>query len=322
MNILHLSNTPLSNAPANLAQVQQEAGHTTRLLLHRQSNVNKVFVGGQVWTGWGSDQLDAIVEEADIIHMHNFAWEQEIFRHWPHLAEKCRKKPCLIQYHSARHSIENFDTTINDPFFKGKRAVIAQFHVRQYPEAEFVVPNIIPIYDRRFTPLDAPPFNKPPRVSFAPSNVNLKGWENKGYESTRAVLHKLERVGLIQADIITNTPYEETIVRKKWSDIGLEEIVTGSYHMSFLEYMSLGVATFCSMDTLTEEAMARVVGVQAVKELPSFQCVPETLERELVELLRDPPLILDRGRRARKWMECHWNPTTFVRHFEAVYAQL
>jgi hypothetical protein len=322
MKIIHLSNTPLSNSPSNLAQIQRDAGHDSTLLLHRQSNMNKVFVGGDVWTGMDPEAIAANLSSADIIHFHNFAFEQELFIRHPELADICRKKPCLIQYHSPRNTSENFDTTINDTFFKGRKAVIAQFHVRQYPEAEFVVPNVIPIFDNRFRPLASRPDNFPPRVSFAPSNVNLRGWEDKGFELTRALLNKLERVGIIQTDIITNTPYEETLVRKKWSDIGFEEIVTGSYHMSYLEYMSFGVATFCSMDSLTEAAMARIVGEDAVRELPSFQVVPEIAERELVELLRTPAAIGERGKKSRAWMEKHWNPTVFNRHFEAVYAQL
>jgi hypothetical protein len=322
MKIMHLSNTPLSNSPANLAQIQREAGHDSRLLLHRQSNMNKVFVGGDIWPGMDPEEIAESLKSADIIHFHNFAFEQELFIHHPQLEHICRQKPCIIQYHSPRKSTESFETTIDDPFFKGRKAVIAQFHVRQYPEAEFVVPNVLPIYDDRFRPLATKPMNFPARVSFAPSNVNLRGWEDKGFEMTRALLNKLERVGIVQTDIITNTPYEETLVRKKWADIGFEEIVTGSYHMSYLEYMSFGVATFCSMDSLTEAAMARIVGEDAVRELPSFQVVPETVERELVELLRDPALMRDRGTKSRAWMEKHWNPTVFNRHFEAVYAQL
>jgi hypothetical protein len=152
--------------------------------------------------------------------------------------------------------------------------------------------------------------------------VNLRGWDNKGYEAMRAFLMKFERAGIIQSDIITNTPYEETLIRKKWADIGLEEIVTGSYHLSFLEYMAFGVATFCSMDSHTQNAMARVVGQDAVNALPSLQVVPETVEGQMMNLLRNPEEIYARGRRARSWMELHWNPDTFVKYFKDIYAKL
>jgi hypothetical protein len=322
MKILHLSNTPLSNAPANLAQIQRDAGYEAQVLLHRQTNTNKVFVGGNVWCQMGSEEISECVKSADIIHFHNFAWEQEIFRQYPDLIPVCKRKPCLIQYHSPRHSVESFEATLKDPFFDNRRAVVAQYQVRFYPEAEHIVPNVIPIWDKRFTPLATKISNHPPRVSFAPSNVNLKGWDDKGVAAMRQLFFKLERAGIIQSDIITNTPYEEMLIRKKWADIGFEEIVTGSYHLSFLEYMSFGLATFCSMDSKTESAMEAAVGKDAMHESPWLQVVPERAESTLVELLRSPEEIASRGKRARKWMETHWNPTTFVRHFERIYAQL
>lgn len=322
MNIVHLSNTPLSNSPSNLAQIQREAGHQAAVLLHRQSNINKLFVGGQVWTGMDSEQLAECLEAADIVHFHNFAFEQELFRHHHHLVEICRKKKCLIQYHSPRTSIENFDATINDPFFKGRRAVIAQYHVRQYPEAEHVVPNVLPIFDPRYMPLQMKP-DLPPLISYAPSNVNLRGWDDKGFEATQNVLRKIERSGRANIEVIVNTPYEDTLLKKKWADIGIDEVVTGSYHLSFLEYMSMGVVGVARMDDATKAAMAEIVGENAVYTLPAGTDIDEgTLEQSLLNMLNDRSYLRQQGRYCRAWMERHWNPNTFVKYFEGIYAEL
>ena len=241
MKIIHLSNTPLSNSPANLAQIQNDAGHEAIVLLNQQSNKNKVFVGGTLWSTYSAEELEALFTEADIIHMHNFAWSQMIFACHPHLIGIAKSKKCLIQYHSPRDSHESFEDTISNPFFKGRRAVVAQYQVRQYPEAEFIVPNVLPLHDDVFKPVERDWNNQV--ISFAPSNVNLRGWDDKGYSQVQPILWRIAQQHRAITEVIVNTPYEETLIRKKWATIGMEELVTGSYHLSMLEYMAMGCAT-------------------------------------------------------------------------------
>jgi hypothetical protein len=322
MNILHLSNTPLSNSPANLAKIQDAAGHQARVLLHRQNNVNKVFVGGELWNTMGSEQISEAIKAADVIHLHNFAWEQELFKAHPGLIPLAQRKRCLIQYHSPRNSTESFETTIKDPFFKGRKAVIAQFHVRQYPEAEHIVPNVLPINDPVYMPLASRPDGMRRVVSYAPSNVNLKGWEDKGYALTTEILRRLEHAYGIQADIIVNTPYSEAMLKKKWADVGIDEVITGSYHLSFLEYMSMGVVAVGRMDDATRAAMSFVIGWDAVNELPSINTNINNLEQSLLSVLRYRDDLRAQGAKCRQWMEQHWNPERFVKYYEEIYAKL
>lgn len=322
MNIVHLSNTPLSNSPSNLAQIQRDAGHNSTVLLHRQQNVNKVFVGGDLWSNMPAEVLEELFQRTDIFHFHNFAFEQELFIRRPFLVDLCRKKKCMIQYHSPRTSIENFEATLNDPFFKGRRAVIGQYHVRQYPEAEYVVPNVLPIFDPRYMPLQTKP-DLPPLISYAPSNVNLRGWDDKGFEDTLNILRRIERSGRSNIEVIVNTPYEETLLKKKWADIGIDEVITGSYHLSFLEYMSMGVVGVARMDEATRSAMAEIIGENNVYTLPAGIDIDErTLEESLLNMVSDRGYLRQQGRYCRTWMEQHWNPATFVKYFEGIYAEL
>lgn len=320
MKIVHLSNTPLSNAPANLAKIQRDAGHESVALLAKQSNTNKVFVGGQLWSSMDPWLLMETVREADIVHFHNFAFEQEIFKAHAAMVDLVRKKRCLIQYHSPRHSIQDFEHTINDPFFKGRRAVVAQYQVRQYPEAEHIVPNVLPIYDTLFTPIKDKPLH-PFLVSYAPSNTTLKDWDDKGYRHIMPVLQELHRFG-VTCEIITNTPYQETMVKKKWAHVGVEEIVTGSYHLSFLEYMAFGCATIGNLDELTREAMKKIVGEEGMFELPYIQATTATLGNRLVSLARDPEVTHGVGLRSRQWIEKYWSPEKHVKHFERIYESI
>lgn len=279
-------------------------------------------MGGEIWAMMNKNYIFETILAADVIHFHNFAFEQEIFRHYPELADICRKKKCLIQYHSPRRSIENFETTISDPFFKGRRAVVAQYQVRQYPEAEHIVPNVLPIFDERYMPLKAKP-PLPALISYAPSNTNLREWDDKGFAITQAALRSIERKGRATAEIIINTPYQETLLKKKWADVGIDEVITGSYHLSFLEYMSMGVVAVARMDDITRAAMAMVVGHEAVSTLPAVVHVDQwTLEECLLSLVSNRAELRSAGQRCRAWMEAHWNPQVFVKYFEGIYAKL
>ena len=323
MRVLHLSNTPLSNAPANTVAALNAIGHQAELFLDRQQNTNKVFVGGQLWYQTPPGALEQAFVSADVIHFHNFAFEQKIFKSeiGPRLESIAKSKPCLIQYHSPRHSTESFEVTTKDPFFDGRRAVLAQYHVRFYPEATHVLPNILPINDKQYTPILAKWDTDSCLVSFAPSNTNLRGWDDKGYDFIAPVLTKLEQSGIITKDIIVNTPYQECLNRKRWAHIGIEELITGSYHLSFLEYMSAGCVTLHNMDELTLNAMQMIVGEQGIEELPAIQANITNVSEIVTKLARYSGLA-DTGNQSRAWMEKFWNPDVLAAKLVKIYEEL
>lgn len=325
MNILHLSNTPLSNAPANIAECQRHAGHTATLLLDKQANRNKVFVGGDLWIGFSGPKLEQMFREADIIHMHNYGWDLQIFQKFPYLKNIARDKKFLIQYHSPRAASESFESSLTDPSFVGRRAVLAQYHSRQYPECEHIVPNPLPLHLDRFRliPKGRVTVDLPLQVSYAPSNTTLRGWDYKGYDVIAPLLKELGRSSLIDPRIIVNTPYAECLAQKAWAAIGVEEFFSGSYHLSFLEYLALGVCAIGHIDDLTKQALATVVGDGAVDALPYVEVKTAAGLREALAYLdKNRDVVQKTGEDARAWMFKHWCPKKMSAHFDAVYSKL
>lgn len=325
MRVLHLSNTPLSNAPANTVAALNDIGCEAELFVDRQQNINKVFVGGQLWHNAPPGALEHAFVSADVIHFHNFAFEQHIFKGaaGPRLESIARSKKCLIQYHSPRDSVESFEATLKDPFFDGRRAVLAQYHVRHYPEANFIVPNILPINALDHTPMPCKWDCGPVNVSFSPSNTTLRGWDDKGYDFTAIALTKLELEGRIEKDIIVNTSYLDCLRRKRWSHIGIEELITGSYHLSFLEYMSAGCVTLCNMDDKTKAAMKTVVGEEGMEDLPAIHSTISSLYQTVKTLSSKPMQELQAmGNKSRDWMEKYWHPNTLAARLVQIYENL
>jgi hypothetical protein len=324
MKILHLSNTPLSNSPANIASCQRHIGHQSRVLLHRKSTYNKTHRGGDAWPEMDEGEVEQILKDADLIHFHNFTWDQILFEERPHLLEIARKKPSVVQFHSDRNAGEDFESIIYDPRFKGRKLVIAQYHPRIYPEADHLVPNPLPLHEDRFRLLrrgkwgDCPPLT----VSYAPSNIVCKGWDYKGHDQISPVLRRANQGGMT-VDIITGVPYEDCLTRKSWSHIGIEEFFTGSYHLSFLEYMALQCAPIGYLDQQTKDAMAAVTSRFAVESLP-LVTVRNAVELKdaLSNFAQDPAWTRVCADAALTWMHVHWSVKATMSHYDRIYGTL
>ena len=324
MKILHLANTPLSNSPANIASCQNYVGHEARLLLANKTGRNKVFVGGETWKDKPMEEIASIFEWADVIHFHNFTWTQDIFRQHLPLQKIARAKKFVVQFHSSRRAHEDFEDTVNDPLFKGRKLVVAQYQPREYPEAEWIVPNPLPLHEDRYRLIrkgkwgDCPPIC----VSFAPSNGHLKGWDYKGYDQLEPVMRHLAHWGA-STDLILSTPYEECLTRKSYAHIGIEEFFTGSYHLSLLEYMALECASFGHMDELTRKALISVVGEDAFRQMPYLDI---TNTRDLIDGVRRLNSDLGDLKRiaqlSRLWIHAHWCPRVLMKIYDKVYESL
>ena len=321
MKILHLANTPLSNSPANIASVQRHIGHDSRVLLHQKSNRNKIFVGGELWAEHTTGELTDIFDKSEIIHFHNFTWTQAIFKSHPHLKEIAMRKKCFVQFHSARKAHEDFEDVLVDSFFNNKRLVIAQYHPREYPECEHIVPNPIPMHEDRFRLIkkgkwiDFPPIS----VSYAPSNGTLKGWDYKGYDKIAPALRTLNNT-VINSEILFGAPYEDCLKSKSYCHIGIEEFFTGSYHLSFLEYMALQCSTIGYLDEQTKAAMETFVGIDAVRQLPYTEAKDTaSLLHELNVASWNPESITIKAIQARAWMEENWSSEKTAKAYIDVY---
>jgi hypothetical protein len=286
------------------------------LYLHRKANHNKVHVGGALWNEVPPGILEEQFKSADVIHFHNYAWDLKIFETYPNLLEVAKSKPCLIQYHSPRRSIENFEHSIEDKSLK--HAVIAQYHVREYPECEFVVPNVIPIDLPLYQGAGNKWLESVTCVSYTPSSTNGVGWDDKGWAFTEPVLTKLDDEGYIIKDVCTNVPYEACMKRKRWAHIGIDEIMTGSYHLSTLEYFSLGCACIVRIDEKTLNAIFQI-SPEGAAAWPGIQASPDTLEAQIKLWVSNRDALKARAEKSREWMEKYWSPANHALHFEGVY---
>jgi hypothetical protein len=207
-----------------------------------------------------------------------------------------------------------------------KRLVVAQFQARQFPECE-VVPNAIPIDDPYHTPIEkdigtpafrAKEFNSIPRICYSPSNVKLKGWNNKGHDE---VIMAMKNVKLPHEFIVIhNKPFYECLKIKQSCDICIDEVVTGSYHMSSLEAMSQGLAVINNIDRECEETLHKWTN-SGVGTHPFIKANPHTLANKIMELLMNRVKLREAQAFSRSFMKTHWNTEKICKRFMEIYTK-
>lgn len=319
MRILHLSDTPLAGSPIRISSLLAKYGGVESRHIVWRDKLGFRDYGCDI-AGNKAELATLrymIYEWADILHYHCRWKRQEVFKA---LGTPPPNKPSVIQMHSPRYEGEDFSEEVQSGI---PIAVIAQYHVRQWPEHKYLVPNVVDIYHKDYTPdfegrEIAFKTTGLPVVSYAPSNTTAKGWADKSYDTVAPVLKRMRNRGEIHYQLLQQMPFEKVIAEKKYSDLGTDEVSTGSYHLSSLEYLSLGAACIANIDALTEKAIKDVTGAS---ELPWIRATKDSFETTLRMILHDK-LWTKLGEDSRKWMENYWNPPHLCSHYLRMYEDL
>jgi len=314
LKVLHLSDTPLSGSPVRIAKLlnkyseNYEARHLVWTPVVQARNFETHYISSNM----SKEEVMQHLEWADIIHYHNRYARQEIFvKH--HLTPP--KKLSVIHMHSPRES-EDFSQEIESGI---PIAVVAQFQPRLYSEASFVLPNVVDIFDPAYMPVETP-FRSRPVVSFAPSNTNMTGWNDKGYGIVAPILKRMSLANKIQYQLIIEQPHTKAMEMKRGADIGIDDIVNGSYHMSALEYMAMGIPCICRLDDLTMDIVCNMTGCDK-HNLPWISATRDTFKDVLETIIREKAW-KQLGNMTRDWMQKFWNPSALLSHYECMYEEL
>lgn len=328
MKILHLALTPLAGSPIRIARALSKLnGISARLVV-----LNPDIYGPRVFSGdlvWEKDREEALelLAEADILHLH----------HWMDLHENPfgidlssfveKGKKVIRQYHSTPYFIADKDLAlarkiIDDPL---PQLVNSQHPERYYPRAK-LVPNIVPIWDDEYLP----PPNKSENLSvfFSPSVTHSawytddvrRRWDTKGAPETQKALKKLHRrIPEFSSLIRHNVPHEQCLRERRHSHVSIDDLVTGSYHLSSLEGLSQGVPTLSWLDQRTMYILRELTGAD---DLPWINCHLSDLPGVLTSLLNDRSLLEEIGQHSRSWMEKYWDELQMAEHFVRAYEDL
>lgn len=315
MKVLHLSDTPLSGAPIRIVELLNKYGvgavEARHIVWQARSPAQpwrryRTDMDGNCLT---ADEVRHWLDWADIIHYHNRWKRQMIFG-----VHDVPAKKGVIQIHSPRES-EDFGQELESGL---PLAIVAQYHPRQWlKELTYIVPNVVDIAHEEFA-RTVPPLRKSPIVSYAPSNCNGTGWDNKSYGDVAPILKRMHLAQTIYFQLIFQQPYEKMVEIKRNADIAIDEISTGSYHLSSLEYLAMGIPCFANVDQITFNVLKEMTGCTT---LPWVIANKNNFKTRLDQIVKDQSW-QDLGRKSREWMEMFWYPERLVRQYMEMYEDL
>ena len=183
----------------------------------------------------------------------------------------------------------------------------------------YLIPNVVDIHDDIHCERERLK-RKYPTVGYAPSNWNAKGWDNKGFGLVHPYLKRRQTLSRdIRYTLIAKKPFTAAMEMKRQCDMGIDEFMTGSYHLSSMEFLSMGIATVAHLDELTRKAVFDVTGAE---NLPWIDVTKNNFSHKLDRAMTDMAFLEEKGKESRKWMERHWAPENLTQHYVQMYEDL
>jgi hypothetical protein len=322
--VVHVSLTPLAGSPIRIVRALQRHTAVSARLIDREPNAygKRRFPEDLVWQR-DADESRAEIARADIVHFHHwfdFGSTNNPFG-FDFLGAMKPGARHLMHWHSspaftARNARVDL-ATLRDA--KLPQMVMAQYHERYYPCAA-PMPLIVEHTESAIP--SAKPDETPPHVVFTPSQSlswHAERWETKGKPEVERVLESLERRRVLRATIAQELPFDECQRLRSTADIVIDDVVTGSFHTTSLEAMSMGKPTLCFLDARTRSVLSDLA---ETTDLPLVDVPLEALEQTLVVLCADRALLHALGHFAHDWMREHYREDRMVAHYVRAYERL
>jgi hypothetical protein len=318
VRVVHFSKTPLAGAPIRLVQaLRSHTSYDVWLVdLERWGRYDHDVVHTE-----NPDRTLELVRAADIIHLHNYlGYQSREFHPVDFDALGKEGKAFIRQFHShpelvAQAMQMDVSDMLSSPI---PSLVIAQFQERFYPNAR-VVPNVIPQDSITYSPGYEPISND---IFFSPTST-LSAWDDrwntKGTPETLELMKQVARKTGCTIKCMTNSTFQEAIAEKRRARLVIDDLITGSYHLSGLEGLSLGKPVFSFLDGRTQRVLGEIAGTETC---PFVNLRLEDSYDVLLHLIEHPEEAAAIGEAGRKWIERYWSDHILVQHFVDVYENL
>ena len=309
--IVHFTSTPLVGSPGKIALAQRNQGDDSVCFMASEYPNNgplfKIFSNDSILLR--KENLDFFkykIKRADIIHIHNF-----IEKDWLDIIINTNSFAKLIyQAHSPLREGPLYYPREFDAVFDVHLAV-AQMHPRFYPHY-IPVPNLI---------LEPPSFKERAKgdklkVLFSPTHKHPGRWGNKhtsGLGELLSLMHKSKLIDLHYPEKAV-APVELNMIRKE-SDVTIDEIQSGGFHMVSLEGLAFGNVVINNADYFSKETFRSVSG-----ELPPFQSNDiDTIYDFLSTLSKDEDLTNNLKKASYIYFKEYCNPMKLIKVYNRAY---
>ena len=318
IKVVQFSITPLAGAPIRVAKAINLLEDIE--IRHVDLYKNNIFEQDVIFRE-NKEEAIQLSEDADIIHIYNYInLETKDFYPIDFKELKRKGKKIIQHFQSTPMLIANkIGTTANFVVnYPLPQIVIAQYPERFFPNAK-VIPNIVPQDDPLYR---ATKTNQDIDLIFTPSwdrSAWETRWDTKGLPETKIILNRLNNKYNYSTKIFRGIPLHQVMTLKNRSKLILDETVTGSYHLSSLEGLSLGKPVLTYLDKRTEKVLKYISGCN---EIPFINTKLEELELVAKALLDDDDTRNHIGDDSRRWIETFWKDKNLALQFKKIYEDL
>ena len=320
MLIVNISLTSLAGSPIRISNA-----------LNKYTNVNSRLINIKHFSGfeedliWKENKEKALelISKADLINFHH--WVDVYDNPFQINFYDYVKKSCkfIRTFHDSLDNASKYKNDIKTKIIKDDfpKMIVGQYQERTYAEVNNVikiVPNLVPIKEEHYLPLKV---NNDKPIIFYSYTFESSGFENrwitKGYPEVSNMLLEFDNIAIIKK--ITKTNFFECLKIKRNSDIVIDDIMTGSYHLTSLEALSQGKPTLSYLDNRTQYILREITGA---KELPFVNVKFEEAKYVLEELCKNQRLREEIGEYSRNWMEKYYNDENLIKNYVNTYEDI
>ena len=332
MKVLHMARSTIANAPVHInnflnkyskGQIENKCIASIKGIPTDKQDIRWRWENKSIVENY--PQLEMLVKWADIIHIHNQPPFMGDSKGWKLLGKI--NKPIILQVHSEPEKIKPIYAVLTSHFPIAKILVIAQYQAVHMFQKNFnIVRNAIDINDENLKPQFND--NKVPHVTFSPSNKasldRLKSkwkstWAYKSFYEVEPILKKLAKEGIITYEIFYDMPFKQSLQARKKGDIHIDDIYTGSYHLSSLEGLSQGKAVICNIKPWMQTFLKQFLGKDL---LPWLVADKNSLEEKLRHYSTNRYTLIALQQYSRRWIETHWKPELVCNDYLKVYESI
>jgi len=316
LQIVHFSTTRLAGAPIRLVRaLQAHTEHEVRLVdLERSDQYGHDLVFSE-----RPGEVVELCERADVIHLHNYLdYGSTAFRPIDFAALRDRGKRFVRHFHSTPETVAaRMRTTASDVL----ACPIPSLVINGYPERYYPRARVV----RNVVPQDEPPYRPGEEwgpIVFTPSlptSAWTQRWNTKGAPETVALLRRVARATGCRVEVVEGRPLADVLEAKRRALAVVDDLVTGSFHLSGLEGLAVARPVLCHLDGRTRFVLAELTGSSTS---PFVDVRLEEAEDVLVHLVRTPEDARELGRESREWLERNWADRSLALEYAALYEQL
>ncbi|MBF0200682.1 MAG: glycosyltransferase [Desulfamplus sp.] len=331
MKILMIAiNDPAGTAIAFTKAINRYTNHTCRLIT-REIRYNFMFEK-DIHLPWldrdGWEEVEWLLRESDLFHFHMTA--DEYIELGPFRPVDYIKGKTLVHHHHGHPDFRGNPLKYREKYKRLKREnllVSTPDLLKLLPDAKWQ-PNLVPIDDPLYRPLEKCPLEKSPLeknplensplekspviICHSPTRRELKNTDQ--FLQAVDILRRKSKTA-VELRLIDNTPHIECLRLKQESHI-LFDHMQGYYGVSSLEGLSQGLCVIAGLDEWNISHIKEFTGAETLPWLPA---TPQTLQWVLEDIVEHKDRIPEYAAASRSFMEGCWSEEKVLGRLLSIY---